>query len=121
MRVGNVNIVRIRAAFIAVTTATTALSTATAGTLARLATTLTRSTATTTLIVRSHGTYIPAFVHIDLCRRDARISGSNTTKEDVDLLLTGQLLVLILLQHEEVLLKFGKVFLEQKNLLVLIV
>jgi hypothetical protein len=41
MRVGDVNIVRIRATFIAATTtATTALSTSTAGTLARSATSL---------------------------------------------------------------------------------
>jgi hypothetical protein len=77
MRVGDVNIVCIRATFIAATTtATTALSTSTAGTLARSATSLARSTATTRLIVGSHGAYITAFVArllavsiVELCRR----------------------------------------------------
>jgi hypothetical protein len=77
MRVGDVNIVRILATFIAATTtATTALSTSTAGTLARSAFSLARSTATTTLIVGSRGAYITAFVArllavsiIELCRR----------------------------------------------------
>jgi phosphoribosylpyrophosphate synthetase len=77
MRVRDVNIVRIRATFIAAaTTATTALSISTSGTLARSTTSLAGLTATTTLIVGSHGAYISAFVArllavsiVELCRR----------------------------------------------------
>ena len=59
--------------------------------------------------------------HVDLRRRDARVGGSNSSEEDVDLLLTSQLFMFILLQDEEVLLKFGNILLKRKNLLVLIV
>lgn len=77
MRVGNINIVRVRAAFIATapTASTTALSTATAGTLAGAATTLLRPTAAAPLIVCSHSTDVSAFIPrvtdgvVELCGR----------------------------------------------------
>jgi hypothetical protein len=62
-----------------------------------------------------------ALKDVDFGRRNAWIGGPNATQQHINLLFTGQVLVLVLLQHVEVLLELSDVLLEWEYLLILVV